>query len=63
MNASLSLPPASVRRAAYAALFVSLVHIIFGAVVRIAAGRTVVASQAKGAGTAVVSTRAVPSVS
>ena len=33
MNASLSLPPASVRRSAYAALFVSLVHIIFGAVV------------------------------
>ena len=35
MNASLSLPPASVRRSAYAALFVSLVHIIFGAIVRI----------------------------
>lgn len=35
MNASLSLPPTAVRRSAYAALFVSLVHIIFGAIVRI----------------------------
>lgn len=35
MNASLSLPPVSVRRSAYAALVVSLVHIIFGAIVRI----------------------------
>ena len=35
MSASLSLPPASVRRSAYAALFISLVHIIFGAIVRI----------------------------
>lgn len=35
MTTSLPLPPASVRRSAYAALFVSLVHIIFGAIVRI----------------------------
>ena len=34
MNASPSLPPASMRRSAYAALFVSLMHIIFGAIVR-----------------------------
>ena len=34
MSAS-ALPPAPVRRAAYIALFVALVHIVFGAIVRI----------------------------